>query len=151
MIKLFRSISGRNLLALGALTIALAPQALRAEGQCSNATMKGTYVASGTGMVASANTFAPIASVGLIIYNGDGTGMSVFSTKTVGGQASTSSNVPATFTVNPDCTGSKTIGATNFNFVITPDGSKITYIVTNPGVTLMGTGVRMSFFLNPKD
>jgi len=150
MTKLLRSIASRNLLALGALTIAVAPQALKAQAQCSNATMKGTYVASGTGMVASANTFAPIATVGLIIYNGDGTGVSVFSTKTVGGQTSTSSHVPATFTVNPDCTGSKTIGATTFNFVITPDGSKITWIVTNPGVTLMGTGVR-SLFLNSND
>jgi hypothetical protein len=87
---------------------------------------------------------APIATVGLVIYNG-GTGVGVNSTKTVAGVSSTSSNVPATFTVNPDCTGSKTIGATNFHFVITPDGSKITWIVTNPGVTLMGTGVRMSF------
>ena len=147
MTNLLRSFSTRNLLAFGALTIALAPHALRAEGQCSNATMKGTYVTSSTGTVGSAPAFSPIASVGLIIYNGDGTGMSVFSTKTVGGQNSTSSNVPATFTVNPDCTGSKTIGATTFNFVITPDGSKITYIVTNPGVTLMGTGVR-SLFLN---
>jgi len=52
------------------------------------------------------------------------------------------SNVPATFTVNPDCTGSKTIGATTYNFVITPDGSKITWIVTSNGVTMTGTGVR---------
>jgi hypothetical protein len=150
MTKLLRSFSSRNLLTLGALTIALAPQVLKAQGQCSNATMKGTYVASATGTVGSAPAFSPIATVGLVIYNGDGTGVSVFSTKTVGGQTSTSSNVTATFTVNPDCTGSKTIGATTFNFVITPDGSKITFIVTNPGVTLMGTGVR-SLFLNSND
>jgi hypothetical protein len=54
---------------------------------------------------------------------------------------------PLPFTVNPDCTGSKTIGGTNFDFVITPDGSKITWIVTNSGFTMAGTGVR-SLFLN---
>ena len=144
MTRLLRSFSSRNLLALGALTIALAPQTL--EAQCSNATMKGTYVASGTGMVGTGPAFSPIAAVSLVTYNGDGTGVQVFGTRTVAGQASTSSNVPATFTVNPDCTGSKTIGTTNFNFVITPDGSKITWIVTDSGVTLMGTGVRRATF-----
>jgi hypothetical protein len=109
--------------------------------------MKGTYVSAGTGTVGTADPFSPMATVGLVIYNGDGTGVLVYSTKTVAGVSSTSTNnVLATFTVNPDCTGSKTIGATNLHFVITPDGSKITWIVTNPGVTLMGTGVRMSFF-----
>jgi hypothetical protein len=134
-----------NLLALGALTLTFVPQVSRAQAHCSNATMKGTYIASGTGSVGSGPTFSPIASVSLLIYNGDGTGMSVFGTKTVAGQSSTSSNVPATFTVNPDCTGSKTIGTTNFNFVITPDGSRITWTVTSPGVTLMGTGVRLLY------
>jgi hypothetical protein len=146
MARLLGSFSRRNLLTFGALIITFATQALKAEGQCSNATMKGTYVSSGTGTVGTTASFSPIASVGLVIYNGDGTGVLVYSTKTVAGVSSTSTNVPATFTVNPDCTGSKTIGPTNLNFVITPDGSKITWIVTNPGVTLMGTGVRMSFF-----
>ena len=144
MTRLLRSFSSRNLLALGALTIALVPQAL--EAQCSNATMKGTYVASGTGMVGTGPTFSPMATVSLIIYNGDGTGVLVSGTRAVAGQNSTFNNVPATFTVNPDCTGSKTIGTTHFNFVITPDGSKITFIVTETGVTLMGTGVRRATF-----
>ena len=138
--KLFGTLSIRNLLVLGALTLALAPQSLRADPKCSNSTMNGTYVASGTGTVI---VVGPIASVGLVIYNGDGTGVSVSGTKSVNGVVSTSSNVPATFTVNPDCTGLKTIRSTNYNFVITPDGSTITWIVTSPGVTLMGTGIRM--------
>ena len=138
--KLFESLSLRNLLVLGALALALAPQALRAPPKCGNYTMKGTYVASGTGTVIGVG---PIASVALLVYNGDGTGVSLSGTKSVNGVVSTSNNVPATFTVNPDCTGSKTIGTTNYNFVITPDGSTITWIVTSPGVTLTGTGIRM--------
>jgi len=101
-------------------------------------------------MVGTAPAFSPIAAVSLVIYSGDGTGMLVSGTRIVAGQAVTLSNVPATFTVNSDCTGSKTIGATTYNFVITPDGSKITWIVTSAGVTMMGTGVRSSF-LKPGD
>jgi hypothetical protein len=144
MTRFLRLSSTASLLALGALTAGLAPHVLRAEAFCNNATMKGTYIASGTGMVGTGATFSPMAIVGLLIYNGDGTGASLYGTTTVAGNTTTASNVPATFTVNPDCTGSKTIGTTNFNFVITPDGSTITWIVTNAGVTLMGTGVRSS-------
>ena len=150
MTRLLRSFSSGSLLVLGALAIALAPPVLRAQGHCTNATMRGTYVATGSGMVGTAPTFSPIAAVSLIIYSGDGTGMLVSGTRIVAGQAVTLSNVPATFTVNSDCTGSKTIGATTYNFVITPDGSKITWIVTSAGVTMMGTGVRSSF-LKPGD
>ena len=104
------------------------------------------YVASGSGMVGTGPTFSPIATVSLVIYKGDGTGVLLSGTTTVAGASSTASNVSAPFTVNPDCTGSKTIGTTNFNFVITPDGSKITWIVTNTGVTMKGTGIRRATF-----
>ncbi|MBV9743109.1 MAG: hypothetical protein JO099_05050, partial [Acidobacteriia bacterium] len=108
-------------LALAVITAGFAPRDLKAESlnQCfrGNAIMSGAYVASGTGTIAGVG---PISTVGLIIYNGDGTGMAVSSTSSVNGTAMTSNNVPATFTVNSDCTGTKTIGATHFNFVITP-------------------------------
>jgi hypothetical protein len=103
--------------------------------------MTGTYVVSGTGTVTGAG---PIAVVGEVIYNGDGTGTVVTITQSVNGASSMATGVPATFTVNRDCTGTKTIGNNRYNFVITPDGSTITWIVTDPGVTLMGTGVRFS-------
>lgn len=102
--------------------------------------MDGTYVASGTGTVIGVG---PIAAVNLIVYNGDGTGTALSGTKSVNGVTTTSSNVSATFTVNHDCPGSKNIGGTNYNFVIIPDGSTITWMVTSPGVTLMGTGIRL--------
>ena len=131
------------LASLAVFAVALAPQALKADlpAQCfmGNAVMHGTYVASGTGAIIGVG---PITTVALVIYNGDGTGVSVFSTTSVNGAPSTTTNVPATFTVNPDCTGSKTIGTTHYNFVITPNGSTITWIVTDTGVTLSGTGIR---------
>lgn len=133
----------RNSLVFGALTLALVPWVSMAqEPACAqgNLIMNGTYVVSGTGTVSGVG---PLTTVGLIVYNGDGTGATVFSTMTVNGVSSTSSGVPATFTVNRDCTGSKIIGTTHFNFVITPDGDTITWIVTSSGVNAMGTGVRI--------
>jgi hypothetical protein len=132
-----------SVLALAALAAGLTPQLAKADNaQCNlgNSIMNGTYVASGTGTVAGVG---PIAVVGELIYNGDGTGYVVMLTQSVNGATSTATKVPVSFTVNPDCTGSKTVGTGHYNFVITPDGSLITWIVTDNGVTLMGTGVRM--------
>jgi hypothetical protein len=130
-------------LAVAAIAALLSP-ALKADTppHCSmgNAIMQGTYVASGTGTITGVGA---IATVGLIVYNGDGSGNAVLSTTTVNGAASTKTNVPISFTVNPDCTGSKVLGTTHMNFVITPDGTTITWIITDNGVTMMGTGVRL--------
>ena len=138
MNKLFSSLT------LAAIAAVVAPQALKADPppHCflGNAIMQGTYVANGTGTVIGVG---PITAVTLIIYNGDGTGTVVFNTRSVNGTASTATNIPANFTVNPDCTGSKTIGSTPFNFVITPDGSRITWIRTDNGVTMSGTAIRL--------
>ena len=143
MNKLYRFFGMRNVLALAVLAAGLTPQVVKADNalcQLGNSIMNGTYVASGTGTVAGVGT---IAVVGELIYNGDGTGHVVMLTQSVNGATSTASDVPVTFIVNPDCTGSKTVGTGHYNFVIAPDGSLITWIVTDNGVTLMGTGVRM--------
>ena len=143
MSKLHGFFGIRNVLALAALAAGLTPHVLEADdAQCQlgNLIMNGTYVASGTGTVVGVG---PIAVVGELIYNGDGTGHVVMLTQSVNGATSTATNIPVRFTVNPDCTGSKTVGTGHYNFVITPDGSLITWIVTDNGVTLMGTGVRL--------
>jgi hypothetical protein len=54
--------------------------------------------------------------------------------------------MPGTYTVNRDCTGSKIFGgATTYDFVVTPDGREITWIVTNAygGPLFTGRAVRM--------
>lgn len=141
------TIFNRNLLAAAALAIVAAPQFARADSarQCplQNAVLQGTYVVAGSGEISGVG---PIASVGRAVYNGDGTGTVASGTTTVNGSSSTSSNQPIAYTVNRDCTGSKVLGsgpsAIHMNFVITPDGSKITWIITDPAVTMIGTGVR---------
>jgi hypothetical protein len=133
----------RSLFALAALCGASTAQTLKAaELQCQmqNAIMHGTYVTSGTGTITGVG---PIASVGLVVYNGNGTGTLVSGTTTVNGAVSTASNVPASFTVNQDCTGTKTLGAAHFNFVISADGDTITWIVSDPAITMSGTAVRL--------
>jgi hypothetical protein len=80
-----------------------------AADQCpqQNATMNGTYAMSGSGTIVG---LGPIGSLGLVQYNGDGTGVLLSGTNSINGATSTLTNVPITFTVNRDCTGTKTVG-----------------------------------------
>ena len=64
----------------------------------------------------------------------------------VAGVISRSIAVPGVYTVKPDCTGSKTFGgATDYDFVVTPDGHDIYWIVTNAnsGALFTGRAVRL--------
>ena len=126
------------------LTLFLAAAAARAQApppQCSQATLNGTYVNTGTGSRGGAS----VVSVSKVTYDGQGNGQST-GTTSVAGVISRSVAVPGVYTVNPDCTGSKIFGgATTFDFVVTPDGREITWIVTNAfaGSLFTGRAVRM--------
>ena len=150
MIRQLKCFLNVHSIALAAVGAVLAGSSLiAAEPHCrlQNAVMTGTYVTSGSGTITGVG---PLASVGLVVYNGDGTGTLLSGTNVINGSSSTLANIPATFTVNSDCTGSKTIGtgasAVHFNFVISPDGSTITWIVTDPGVTMLGVATRLKGF-----
>ena len=120
------------------LSLFLATAAVRAQGpppQCSQATLNGTYVNSRTGFRGGAS----VVSVSKVTYDGQGNGQST-GTTSVAGVISRSVAVPGVYTVNPDCTGSKIFGATNFDFVVTPDGREITWIVTNAFAGSLYTG-----------
>ena len=142
-LKLF---SKRSLLAIAALAASFTPAARAQDALCAarNMVMKGTYVMSGSGSITGVG---PVASVGEVIYNGDGTGVIASATTSVNGTIIPASGTPGTFNVNPDCTGSKTFGsgasAQHFNFVISPDGNKITWIVSDTGVTMTGIAERI--------
>lgn len=118
---------------LGAILAALTTSTLRAQQTCTNWIMQGRYVLSQTGTAGT----TPFAIVGQAIYDGRGGG-TVTATKMFGGAIDLIVNAPATFTVNPDCSGSKTVGPYHFNFVITPDGKTITFIQTDSGVVSTG-------------
>jgi len=101
--------------------------------------MKGAYVLSQTGT----QNGTPFAIVGEATYNGHGGG-SVTATEMRGGTLIPIVGAPATFKVNPDCSGSKTVGPFNFNFVITPDGKTITFVQTDSGVVSAGKAKRLT-------
>ena len=102
---------------------------------------------SGTGAVFGTGG-GPIAFVGVVTYNGDGTGVLMSATDNLNGTVGRATSIPATFTVNRDCTGSKTIGsgptAQHFDFVITPDGRTLTFVETDAFAVVSGTAVRMN-------
>ncbi len=109
--------------------------------KCSQATLNGTYVNSGTGFLGGVS----VVMVGKVTYDGHGGGQSTF-TRSVAGVISRSIAVPGVYTVMPDCTGSKTFGgATDYDFVVTPDGHDIYWIVTNAnsGALFTGHAVRL--------
>lgn len=140
-----------RLAAWGAILSALlATSVLRAQegGYCSNATMRGTYVMAGTGTLFPQGG-APIliGLVGKVVYDGQGNGQ-VIQTASVGGVIYRQGTFTGTYSVNSDCTGSKTFTsstgqASHFDFVITPDGRTITWIVTDAGQVLTGSAVRL--------
>ena len=129
---------------LGAiLTVLLTTSAVRgAEPVCSQATLSGTYVTSGTGTVPGGTTGAlAYVTVGKVTYDGRGGGVSS-GTSSVAGTISRSKST-ATYTVNADCTGSKNFEGTTFDFVVTADGREIFFIVTNAGTVISGRAVRL--------
>lgn len=127
------------------LLLAVVPGLLWADGKCplGNATQSGTYVLQQTGTIAGVG---PMVAVGVVFYDGQGGGMLISGTLTVNGTTSTLTNVPATYTVNRDCTGTKTVGtgpsAFHYSYVISPNGSTITFVQTDTGVTSGGAANR---------
>lgn len=138
------------LTALGAiLSVFLTTSALSAqELYCSNATMNGTYVMTGTGTAFPAGGGSVIIGVvGKLTYDGQGKGLKI-QTASVGGTIVRQAAATGVYTVNSDCTGSKTFTSptgqvSNFDFVISPNGRLITWIVTDSGQVFTGTAVRL--------
>lgn len=125
---------------VGLLLTVVGPQ-LQAKAQCSNTTLRGTYVMSASGTLGSAQ----VAVVAKVVYDGQGNA-SALETVSVGGSIYKDVSATGAFTVNSDCNGSKTfsspLGVSNYAFVITPDGSRITWIETDAGTTLDGVALR---------
>lgn len=105
--------------------------------------MNGIYVMSGKGDIVGVG---PVVLEGVVVYNGDGTGVLLSVTQNVNGTITRATSIPVTYTVNRDCTGSKIVGSgaspNHFDFVITPDGSIITWVETDPTAVISGKAVR---------
>jgi hypothetical protein len=146
---LSKSLWNRSMLAFAVFAAAASQQVARADDSlhcyAGNAVMNGVYVMSGRGNLVGVG---PVVMAGEVVYNGNGTGTLLSSTLNVNGTIVGYTQVPVVFTVNPDCTGSKTLGtgssATHYNFVITPDGSTITWVETDANAVISGKAVRAS-------
>jgi hypothetical protein len=102
---------------------------------CSLETLNGRYGLTFHGFAASpapSNTFIPVAGAGIVSFDGRGN-LSISETVSFGGQI-LPLELPGTYTVNSDCTGSLTTGNdVHLNLVIVRDGREILAINADPG------------------
>ena len=114
-------------------------------GQCSNATLKGTYVFANDGYQITASDRVPFAEAGNGVYDGKGHVQGLVSVST-NGQITRLSHYTGTYTVNPDCTVTETDttsgGTLHFDEFVRPDGSLFTLVETDPGVVASGSESR---------
>ena len=115
-----------NLLVLGLVSQVQA-------GECSNASIKGTYGFSCEGTVVGVG---PLAVIGVLTADGNGTGSEV-ETISFNGDIVQGATFTVTYTVNADCTGSfvsSGLGAVFHNdFVIDDNKKEFRLILTEPG------------------
>ena len=133
------------ILALAAITFAVAPQALKAaddDALCprGNETLHGSYMSIATGTIVGVG---PITAVGRGDYDGKGNVFNPY-TASVNGMIHTGTEI-GTYMVNSDCTGSETAtDGAHYNFVVAPDGSKFDWISTTSGQVFSGTAIRLT-------
>lgn len=107
--------------------------------KCSLDTLFGQYLVAATGRL-----FPPAfgvskesvsAAAGYSIYNGDGTGTDYVTFTVNGVNANVASPTPTQYTLNADCTGTKTVlpYGPHFNIFVALDGAGLTEVATDPG------------------
>jgi hypothetical protein len=102
--------------------------------QCDLSTLQGQYLVSANGFQGG----LPTAAAGYSIYNGNGTGEDHV-TFTVGGSVVVPQlTIPFTYTLNPDCTGTRSVNPSGtppgpvFDIFVASDGSALTEIAIAP-------------------
>jgi hypothetical protein len=105
-----------------------------------NATVRGMYMSKGGGTVVGVG---PVAFIGTVFFDGEGGLTNPFTVSQVGAIHRVVGK--ATYTVNSDCTATfTTIDDTqHFDMRVSPDGSKLDYIETDPGTVISGSASRV--------
>ena len=123
--------------AVAALALALSSTAQADDKGCSNATLRGTYAQTGSGvMTAPPDQAGPFANVGQLVFDGNG---GLTGTLVVSSGSSAQATETGTYTVNSDCTGTYTVQIAPFGitsqafFAIDTNGDELEIIVTDPG------------------
>ena len=113
---------------------------------CSVDTLEGKYGLTFSGLFtrgavpAPITAYTPVSGGGLVTFDGDGN-LSASETVSVGGQI-VPVNVPGTYTVNSDCTGTLTTPAAHLNLVIIRNGREIQAVNTDPGNVVLDNFVK---------
>lgn len=130
------SIATGVLISLGLLNV---EQAYAGGKNCTLDTLKGQYLVAATGTLfpPAFGVTAPSvsAAAGYSIYNGDGTGTDYVTFTVNGVNQNVASPTPTTYTLGPDCTGTKTVlpYGPHFNIFVASDGEGLTAIATDLG------------------
>lgn len=111
-------------------------------GQCSNATLQGTYVLAVEGYLIQGSSQVTLAFAGIEVYDGHGH-LTSNGTQSVGGQITRHVLVTGVYTVNSDCTESETDtdqfgNVSHFDEFIVPNGKLFALIETDPGTVISG-------------
>ena len=113
---------------------------------CSATTLNGRYGVTFRGFTtnaavpASITAFVPIIGGGLVTFDGNGN-LTASETVSLGGLI-LPVNVPGTYTVNSDCTGSLTTSRAHLNLVIVRNGREILAVNTDHGNAVLDNFVR---------
>ena len=127
-----------------------------ADVHCNLSTLKGQYLGAGSG---SGWLFPPAfgvtapaisAAAGYSVYNGDGTGEDHVTLTVNGIVVVPSSTQPFVYTLNPDCTGTRTVNPSapqpgpHFDIFVASNGEGLTEIATDPGFSVASFTRRVS-------
>ena len=140
MIGLWASVPG------GTLPRVRAQEVDRDRESCSAATLNGTYALTFSGFFTrgpvpgAINNFTPVAGGGLVTFDGNGN-LSASETVNLGGKI-LSVNLPGTYTVNSDCTGSLTTANAHLNLVIVRNGREILAVNTDQGHVVLDNFIK---------
>jgi hypothetical protein len=116
---------------------------------CSKSTLRGLYVFNPSGFDIVAGSAQPTAVFELIDFMGNGNLNTPKATVSANGAIFHASDVPGTYTVASDCTGTLTFNPTglppiHFDLFVAFQGSQAYMIRTDAGTVLQGTAERVS-------
>jgi hypothetical protein len=138
------------LLSLGYLGLQLGhPQSAMAQPECSEATLRGTYIYSFDGfIVGEGGEQQPFASSGIESYDGAGTMTGIFSSS-INGVIDEDVVYTGTYTVNADCTSELTTvdpvtGEAHYDQFVDPSGDEFEFVQTDEGIVVAGSERRVS-------
>jgi len=130
------------LILLGVGCIFFGEQARASSDDCTLKSVKGAFGATFTGTITAGPFPVPYAAVARIVCDGKG-GCHAQGTQSINGAILPLVDERATYTVNPDCTGSIAVDLVggehiNFNFIIVNRGREIRSIETDDGTVITG-------------